>query len=253
MNRSMKDILKNKKATSGISFGLGFAFLYFSTLFQDQGFGKQICESLAQVFFIAIPVTFITSYLSDCSTENLIKNFLPICNKCQQYGLIDILDCFPMEDKEFRNEFVVSKEFILVMNDGKQFFSNNSELIDKRLKNEREINVILLDYNNSMLMEILTKKNGHEGNYYKDKIADVIKYHLSNDRIHVHLNSFYNTMAILVTDNYAIISLYREALGKGKVPHFVFKNNGSDGEYAKILRDVKELYNNRSNGLDEKL
>ena len=59
--------------------------------------------------------------------------------------------------------------------------------------------------------------------------------------VEIYLNQFYNTMAMIVTDKYAIISLYREALGKGKVPHIVFINNGKEGEYAKIRSDVEEL------------
>lgn len=235
----MKELLQNKRMTSLISFLISFFFLYIGENFQ--GFWHQICESVAEIFLVVVPITFLTSWVSDKSMANLIKNILPICNDCQKYGLMNIFDAFPLGQKEFQNEFVHSKTFYLVMNDGKQFLSNNNELFNERLNERNEVNVILLDYENDDLMKILTNKNEHSGDYYKDKIKNVIGYHLKRNDIHVYLNSFYNTMAILVTDNYAIISLYREALGKGRVPHFVFKNNGDDCEYRRILDDVKKL------------
>lgn len=111
-------------------------------------------------------------------------------------------------------------------------YSNKNEDKDKD-KTEK----LLYSHNHVALADYLDK----EGDYYKDKIKNVITNHLNKNGIQVYLNSFYNTMAILVTDNYAIISLYREALGKGKVPHFVFKNNGNNCEYKRILDDVREL------------
>ena len=42
--------------------------------------------------------------------------------------------------KNFKNEFVNSKNFYLVMNDGKNFISNHKELLEKRLQTKISFN-----------------------------------------------------------------------------------------------------------------
>lgn len=239
----MSDFVVNKKLICAISIILGFVVLCIGEKILTDW--NQICVSLAQVFIFVIPVAFWTSWISDRSTTRLISELLPICNTAQKYGIKNIYDSFPFdEDIEFKNDFIHSENLYIVMNDGKQFLSDNNELLEKRYggnNDKRKTHIVLLDYRNEDLIQILTKKNRHDGDYYNNKIKNVIEYHLKDKPVEIYLNQFYNTMAMIVTDKYAIISLYREALGKGKVPHIVFINNGKEGEYAKIRSDVEEL------------
>lgn len=53
------------------------------------------------------------------------------------------------------------------------------------------------------------------------------------------MNSNYNTLAIIVTDDYAMISLFRVSSDKDIVPHMVFSKNGI--EYEKMRNDVMKV------------
>ena len=136
------------------------------------------------------------------------------------------------------------------MNDAKRFISDNTLLIEQRLKKKNLFTAFVLqDLNQADVMDALTRKNGHaeNPNYYKDKIHDVIEYHIKKletkcDNKHTfsyYLNTNYNTLAIILTDNYAMYSIYRIAPGKTEVPHFVFKK--SCVEYDLVRRDVENI------------
>lgn len=55
----------------------------------------------------------------------------------------------------------------------------------------------------------------------------------------LYLNPNYNTLSIILTDNYALISIYRLAPEKTTVPHFVFKKGGP--EYDRIKADIEKI------------
>lgn len=184
------------------------------------------------------------------SIEGILEKYFPVISTCKEYGLDNIYTRFPLDNIKIQEDFINSENIYIVMNDGKSFISNNISLFNKRLqKSNKTTNIVLLDYKQEDIMSILTRKNGHENeNYYKDKIRGVINYHLKNaeknetHKINIFLNSNYNTMAMLIMDNYAIISLFRVSSGKDIVPHIVFNKEGS--EYGKILRDVQRLCSN---------
>ena len=49
-------------------------------------------------------------------------------------------------------------------------------------------------------------------------------------------------MAVILMDDYAMISLYRISPGQDEVPHLVFKKNEYDNcDYEKIIKDVERL------------
>lgn len=177
--------------------------------------------------------------------DSLEKSF-PILKECQLYGLDKISLSFPLDEAEYRNDFINSNTVSIVMNDAKAFISGNNKLIEERLVKKNNItNFIILDYKKTDLMTVLTEKNGHKDDYYAKKIEGVIDYDLKNlkrDSSHVlntYLNANYTTMAILLSDNYAMISLFRVSSGKDNVPHIVFRKGGS--EYQKIWDDINKL------------
>lgn len=224
-------------------------------LFLNESFVKEL-NNVIYILVLTIGVTLSTNsvaaFISDRFKDNELseiarQNFSAL-KYCQEYGLIGIYKGFPLEDENIRKEFINSKNFYLVMNDGKNFISNNKELFEERIKiKSHATNIIIQDYNQKDIMTALTQKNGHEGDYYKDKIMNLINYDIKNLRskcndkhnFSLYLNPNYNTLAILLTDNYAMISIYRIASGKNQVPHFVFKKDSI--EYNYIEQDVKNV------------
>ena len=125
--------------------------------------------------------------------------------------------------------------------------SSDVLLLEERIaKREASTTFILQDYSADDTMSALTRKNGHDENpdYYVNKIKDLIEYHIKDlfkrrDKSHniaLFLNKNYNTLAIILTDHYALVSTYRIAPGKTRVPHFVFQQGGI--EYEDTLDSV---------------
>ncbi len=226
-------------------------------LFVNESFFININNTI-YIIILTIGVTLSTNvlaaYISDKYKNNDLndiaaKNFV-VLKSCQDYGLINIQKEFPLDSEEIQNDFIDSKNVYIIMNDAKRFISDNTLLIEKRLKKKKNSTTLILqDLNQTDVMDSLTRKNGHaeNPNYYKDKIRDVIDYHIKDlkkkcDNTHkflFYLNPNYNTLAILLTDNYAMYSIYRIAPGKTEVPHFIFKNGCS--EYDLVKRDVEKI------------
>jgi len=109
-------------------------------------------------------------------------------------------------------------------------------------------NIVLLDPKANDSISVLTRKNGHQGDYYKNKINDFIYELIAEQkkygahRIKVYVHKLYTTMAVVLTDKYAMVSLYRISPGKDDVPHFTFGKKQLDNcEYNKINEDIKKL------------
>ena len=193
-------------------------------------------------------VYFVENYWGD-NSDKIAELFFPVLKDCHKYGLIGIYNEFPIKEKEFEKSFLDSKEVFIVMNDSKGFISGN-DLLRKRVKKPNCKTVFVLqDYNQSDTISALTRKNGHShnSNYYVNKIKEVIQYDIGSlnknknpmHELNVYLNNNYNTMAIILTDSYAMFSVYRVFSEKGKVPHFVFKREWSEYDYIK--KDVDNI------------
>jgi membrane protein len=226
-----------------------------SILFFNESVVKEF-SNVIYILLLTIGVTLSTNsvaaFISDRFKDNelceIAKQNFSVLKYCQEYGLTGIYKDFPLDDEKFKNEFVNSKNFYLVMNDGKNFISNHKELLEKRLQLKyHSTHIIIQDYNQVDVMNALTRKNGHEGDYYENKIKNLINYDIKNLKLKcndkhnfsLYLNPNYNTLAIIVTDNYAMISIYRVAPGKNQVPHFVFAKGST--EYNYIEQDVKNI------------
>lgn len=202
-------------------------------LFVNESFFININNTI-YIIILTIGVTLSTNvlaaYISDKYKNNDLndiaaKNFV-VLKSCQDYGLINIQKEFPLDGEEIQNDFVDSKNVYIIMNDAKRFISDNTLLIEKRLKKKKNSTTLILQDLNQ---------------------TDVIDYHIKDlkkkcDNTHkflFYLNPNYNTLAILLTDNYAMYSIYRIAPGKTEVPHFIFKNGCS--EYDLVKRDVEKI------------
>ena len=215
--------------------------------------------NLIMTVAITLLTTAIFSFFSDLFRSNDVEKIasqnFSVLKYCQEYGLYGIYEKFPLEIEEIERDFINSKEIYIVMNDAKAFISSNMPLLEKRISSRsHSTNFILQDYNKNDIMSALTRKNGHmeDPDYYKNKIKNLIEYHMKdlnkkcnkNHTLSVYLNQNYNTLAMILTDNYAMMSIYRVAPGKTRVPHFVFVKGKT--EYDDIHKDVlkiKELAN----------
>lgn len=226
-------------------------------LFLNESFLKNINDTI-YIIILTIGVTLSTNvlaaYISDKYKNNSIneiaaENF-KVLKSCQEYGLINIQKAFPFDDEEILKDIINSKNVYIIMNDAKRFISDNTLLLEKRIKKEKlSTTFVLQDWTQTDVMDSLTRKNGHAENlnYYKEKIHDVIEYHINDlknkcDSTHnflLYLNPNYNTLAIILTDNYAMYSIYRIAPGKTEVPHFIFKRGCL--EYDLVKRDVDKI------------
>lgn len=159
-------------------------------LFVNESFFININNTI-YIIILTIGVTLSTNvlaaYISDKYKNNDLndiaaKNFV-VLKSCQDYGLINIQKEFPLDSEEIQNDFVDSKNVYIIMNDAKRFISDNTLLIEKRLKKKKNSTTLILqDLNQTDVMDSLTRKNGHaeNPNYYKDKIRDVIDYHIKD-------------------------------------------------------------------------
>lgn len=226
-------------------------------LFINESFIKDL-NNVIYILILTIGVTlstnsvaaFISNRFKDNELNEIAKQNFSVLKYCQDYGLIGIYKGFPLEDEYIKNDILSSKNLYIIMNDAKRFISDNTLLIEQRIKKKSLLTTFVLqDLNQADVMDALTRKNGHSENpnYYKEKIRDVIEYHIKNleakcDNKHTfsyYLNPNYNTLAIILTDNYAMYSIYRIAPGKTEVPHFVFKKGCI--EYNLIKRDIENI------------
>lgn len=193
-------------------------------------------------------ISFITDKFATNNVEEILNRNFSVLKECQEYGLISIHDSFSLTNEDIEKDFLNSKKVYIVMNDAKAFISSNVLLLEERIEKKRaSTTFVLQDYSVSDIMTALTRKNGHESDYYVNKIKDVIKYHIKGlfekkDERHevtLFLNENYNTLAIILTDHYALVSTYRIAPGKTRVPHFVFRCDGI--EYEDTRKDVERI------------
>lgn len=231
---------------------IGFVSLFICNNYLEDEF----LDSLMTTFGISIIssgiFSFIMSSLQIKSIEQIIEESLTVVGDCNKQGLVSISDFWPFDNEAFKRDFIESKHVIILMNDGKRFLNNEKtyDALTKRLKQKAFTDFILLDYDQQDTIDCLTRKNGHSDNatYYHDKIKNVIEHEIrinlgnkkyKDHKISVYLNPNYNTLAIVLTDNYAAYSIFRVSPGQDTVPHFLFNANGT--EYKRINDDVKNI------------
>lgn len=209
-----------------------------------------IILSLAASLMASLIVSYITNIFDGRDIDEEIIERFDVLRTYQKHKLVQISDAFPLEN-EIRSDFVNSQRVVIVMNDGKAFISNNHPLFSERLQRKnRETVIVIQDYKQNDIIESLERKNGHDKGYYKKKIEDVVNYDVKrlyqeakmhNHKVTLCLNKNINTVAVVLTENYAMESIYRLGAGKTSVPHFVFQKGGE--EYDRVSNDIEMLLN----------
>ena len=215
--------------------------------FPQNEFVNNFLTALAVSGLTTATFSFLSSKLERENVATMMEEIFRLLKDIEDYGLIRIDSRFPLEDEHIKNDFLHSEVVYIVMNDAKNLFSDNEDLFAKRFCGDgKTTHIALLDYRDSQLMSLLGRKNGHDKDYYTNKIKNVIEYHIEkykqqypDHHIELHLNPNFNTMAVLLTEHYAMISLYRLALGKTTVPHMTLKKGGK--EFDTINKDIEKL------------
>lgn len=254
MDKKMKQKHMLKVITYCLSLSIaGIFILYISTVYINDNIlseiSKAVCISIITAALLTIVINFFQrDYFEEKFTETL-ETKLPFMDKLNKIGIIGFDSEFPLKSAEYTNSFLESDTVTLVFNDGKRFFQNNSELFKKRFsKKDKCTRFIFMNPYSNDSISVLTRKNGHEGDYYKNKIEDFISYlkkeakQLTDHKIEIYTHDLFTTMSVILTERYAMFSLYRISPGQNTVPHITVERNNSDlCEYEKILDDIEKL------------
>lgn len=247
---SLVDQVKKNIALWGI---ISFLVLVIAPI----GFGipepyLKISMTIGTSLFVALTVSYFTnkkiSSVTNFEVTELINKKFPKLLKFEEIGLEKIVYGNQMDS--FDLDLSESSELIIAMNDGKNFFTNNSRRLSERFAKENRKTIVVLMAPDSESENILTDRNNKkEKQYYANKIKvvtnDFIDFHVDapeSNILEIRYFRYNVSMSVVATEDVAIVGLYRNSAGKSLTPpSFIFKNNGSEGEYANIFKDVNNL------------
>lgn len=214
----------------------------------------KISMSIGVALFVALTVSYLinkkTAAVTNYEVAELIDKKFPKLLQIEKIGLERIIYENNMESVGV--DLSEPAELFIAMNDGKNFFTNNSRKLSERFKKENRRTTVILMSPESESERILNARNGKQKEgYYANKIKDAAKdfkeFHRGapkNNLLEIRYFRFNVSMSVVATEDVAIVGLYRNSAGKSLTPpSFVFINNGDVGEYANIFKDVKNLVN----------
>ncbi|MCB2250406.1 hypothetical protein KTQ74_00765 [Pseudomonas chlororaphis] len=209
-----------------------------------QGFGTSLLAAMSITFFVDKRI----SASKELEVSELIEKHIPRLLEFERLGLEKIVYGNNMEVVGI--DLVSEPNLYIVMNDGKNFFTNNAKKLAERFKKENRKTIVILLSDTSSSEDILNKRNGKEGaGYYGRKIQECIKDYQGfykdapeSNELSIYKFGYNFTMSIVATDSKAVIGMYRNAAGKSLAPpHFVFSKEAAEGEYSNVMKDVRNL------------
>ncbi|MBY8059295.1 hypothetical protein KW465_06715 [Vibrio fluvialis] len=210
--------------------------------------GKAISISIITAAFFTIVINVFQKNYFEEKLSEVLEHHVPFMNRLNKVGITSFERSFPLQSDDYEASFIESDTVTLVFNDGKRFYQNNITLFRKRFaKKGKTTRFIFMDPNAEDSIAVLTRKNGHKGSYYSDKIKqfiEALKEETSKEEhnVEIYVHDLFTTMSVILTDQYAMFSLYRIAPGQEAVPHITVQKNSSDlCEYEKISKDVDKL------------
>lgn len=241
--------------------GLFFFICSSLSLLSYYFYQNDISLSIFSAFLLSGISSFIYGIFYE-KNSSVLDNY-PILVDSSKYGFIGIKRKFPIQrddNFEIYNDFIHSENVFIVLNDAKTFISNYAGLIEERLKTNRTgyTYLIVQNYNNIDSLNILGLKNKKKDsrNYYRDKILNLLResqvaeFMKNKEQFIVRLNNNFMSTAQLLTDNYAMFSVYPNSSGKMSVPHFVFKNELNSQGYIYVKTDIDKLITESTEPID---
>ncbi|GLX78527.1 hypothetical protein tinsulaeT_18670 [Thalassotalea insulae] len=213
---------------------------------------QKVLLSIGTALFVGLTVSyFINKKIGESTSyevKGLLKESFPKLLEFDDIGLHKVT--YENSMSNLGIDLVNSDKLYIVMNDGKNFFTNNSKDLSKRFSLEDKQTVVILMSDESESEGVLNSRNkkteeGYYGRKIRESINDYLSFHKNSpatNKLDIYQYGFNFTMSIVATENIAVVGTYRNAAGKSLVPpHFVFKNNGSDSEFNNIMKDVNNL------------
>lgn len=213
---------------------------------------NKILSPIGTSIFVALTVSYFTNKIIAAATNfevrNLINDKFPKLLQIEKIGLEKIVYENNMESVGV--DLSEPEWLYVAMNDGKNFFTNNSRKISDRFKKENKITIIVLMSPESESEKILSARNGKEkAGYYSNKIKDAKKDYIELHKdapetniLEIRYFMFNVSMSVVATENIALVGLYRNSAGKSLTPpSFLFKNIGNSCEHSSIVKDIKKL------------
>lgn len=244
------NLLLSKYAAWGVS-----ALLILAVIPSYIGVPKpwnDILLSLGTSIFILLTISYYVNETIKIHTNKELKDLVhskfPILVDMEKDGLIKAVYSNQLKSAGVDIEYddVIS----IVMNDGKNFISNNSGELSARFKLADKITNIILLNPDSNAQAKLCERNGKAQNHYKIKILDSIKtlndykrYGNKNHILNIYFYDHYFALNVVITSKFAVMGTYRNSTGKFETPpSYIYSSSGH--EYINIKDDVDRLIEN---------
>lgn len=154
---------------------IGFASLVTLSIAVPLYFGKEknsILIDLSLNIGIALFTTLSISKYLQKETKELILDEIPLLQEANEIGI----KAFPVSnDITILDDFSSSKELFIIMNDGKNFISNNASKLKDRFRNGGTTTFIFLNGDSEAEKLLCTANGKSKADVYKDKIAQSIQ------------------------------------------------------------------------------
>ncbi|WP_031492574.1 hypothetical protein [Succinivibrio dextrinosolvens] len=245
-------------ATVSVLFGIILILLDDHVFSENQVKYQNILASLG-ISLIVSGVTIFLYRVIKKETDYKIDNLI-LANKIRSYGLVSIDEKFLISEKtvfgnyDVREDFINSKNVTLVFNDGKFFFTTIQNELNIRINKGPgyKTTIVILNNNNKLLMDMLSQKNGRPEGHYIEKIntlkkCDFVdwknKANKSGSTLEIYFKNTYNSVAEILTDNYAMYSIFYNSAMKDQVHHFLFNKYGNGYQFVK--KDIENLLSSK--------
>jgi hypothetical protein len=210
---------------------------------------KSILSDLGISAFILLTISrYIDKTLNthtNTEIKQLISKQFPMLVEFEKIGLLKTIYNNHMMPNNI--DIVNTDSLIIIMNDGKNFITNNSNELCKRFKMPLKQTKLILLNDNSDSEKSLCQRHAKEQNHYKNKINDTIQMvqgYLRNSppehKLEIYKYDYNFPLSVVFTSEVAIVGTYRNSTGKFDAPpSYIYSANGT--EYLNIKEDIKRL------------
>ena len=250
--------IRKNLALWSIIISLALMFIGFIVSTYTEVWGSFVLSASASLFAASIVSYFVDKKvleITHCELEKLIKERFPKLLEFERLGLKKVIYTNDLHD--IKVDIISPSELFIVMNDGKNFFTNNQKDLKRRFESNNKKTIVILMSPSSDSAGIMDRRNDKEkdGQYYARKITDSIASYSSihsqagkskpdppeSNHLIIYEYPYDLRMSIVATDKIAIVGAYRNSGIRSIPPHFVFEDRGRSCEYNNIREDIEKL------------
>jgi hypothetical protein len=181
--------------------------------------------------------------VSKRSTEQLLEK-LDLKKQIGDIGLEEV--SLNANSYDYSSLILHSRDLVVVLNDGRTWVSERSDLFQQRFKDSEKTTTFFLTHPNSTLLPILAQREATSEDSIKKKISDTLS-RLNLDKcddtnLKVYGHYFYNPFSLFLGDDVAIITPYFYSRVKRALPVFKFRDNNEAHCYYQLVKlDIESL------------